>query len=100
MSIGELWHRGQEGWPRSYPVAYLPNGPLLVAFAGRALGRAGEGRAGDAGRALSTIGFAVWAWEEATDGGNLLRRALGTGALAAMVVGLSGDASRRSQGRR
>jgi hypothetical protein len=91
MTVGELWKRGQDGWPRSYPIAYFPNAPLLIAFAGWGLARAAEGTAHDAGRAVFTIGFGVWAWEEATDGGNLFRRLLGVGGLVWIVAELAGE---------
>ncbi len=91
MSVGELLRRGQEGWPRRYPVAYLPNAPLLIAFAGWGLGRVAEGAAHDAGRAVFTIGFGIWAWEEAADGENLFRRALGVAGLVWIVAELAGE---------
>ena len=30
----ERWRRGKRGWPASFPVAQLPNAPLLIALGG------------------------------------------------------------------
>jgi len=73
------------GWPRAFPVAQAPNAPLLLAFAGRGLQAVGRGRARRAGRAAFTVGLAVWAGEEAVDGVNGLRRALGVATLVWML---------------
>lgn len=91
MSARDLWRRGQEGWPRSYPVAQFPNAPLLVALAGSLLARVAGGGGHDIGRAVFIVGLAVWAWGEATDGVNGLRRVLGAGALVWLVVSVAGD---------
>jgi hypothetical protein len=32
--MSECWRRGKRGWPGSFPVAQLPNAPLLVALGG------------------------------------------------------------------
>jgi len=61
----ELWRRGQQGWPRRFPIAQLPNPPLLVAFAGWVLAAATGGPSHDVGRALFTVGLVVWACAEA-----------------------------------
>lgn len=89
MSVAELWRRGQEGWPRRFPIAQFPNAPLLLAFAGLGLAAAGGGGAHKVGRALFAIGIAVWAWQEATDGVNWFRRVLGAGALVWLVADLA-----------
>ena len=59
MKAAELWRRGQEGWPRSYPVAQFPNAPLLVALAGWSLAALSGGTAHDTGRAVFTLGRRV-----------------------------------------
>jgi len=42
----------------------------------------------DVGRAVFTLGLAVWGWEEAASGVNWFRRLLGAGALVWIVAGL------------
>ncbi len=91
MTVAELWRRGQAGWPRSFPVAQFPNPPLLLAFAGLGLAAATDHTAHDIGRAVFTIGFGVWAWEEAADGANWFRHLLGAGALVWIVARLAGE---------
>ena len=91
MSVEELWRRGQEGFPRSFPIVQFPNLPLLLAFCGWGVAAAAQGTAHDAGRAVFTIGLGVWAWQEAAEGANWFRRVLGAGALVAIVVDLTGE---------
>lgn len=85
MTAAELWKRGQEGCPRRFPIVQFPNPPLLAAFAGWGLASRTAGPAHDVGRALSVVGLAVWAGEEAIAGTNWFGRALGVGALASLV---------------
>jgi hypothetical protein len=89
VTVGELWRRGQVGWPRSFPIVQFPNPPLLVAFAGRGLAAVAGGAAHDVGRSVFILGLGVWAWEEAVGGVNWFRRLLGTGALVWIVAGLA-----------
>ena len=91
MTSRELWRRGQEGWPRGFPIAQFPNAPLLLAFAGSGLAALTGGGAHDVGRAISFLGLGVWAWLEAVDGVNWLRHLLGAGALVWLVASLSGQ---------
>jgi hypothetical protein len=91
VSTGELWRRGQLGWPRRFPIAQFPNPPLLLAVAGWGLAAASSGTAHDVGRAVFTLGLAVWAWEEMVGGVNWFRRLLGTGALVWIVASLAGE---------
>ncbi|HEY2767248.1 MAG TPA: hypothetical protein VGI76_03275 [Solirubrobacteraceae bacterium] len=91
VTVAELWARGQAGWPRRFPIAQFPNPPLLLAFAGWGLARETGGTAHDVGRAVSTLGLAVWAWEEAVDGVNWFRRVLGAGALIWIATRLAGE---------
>ena len=79
------------GWPRRFPIAQFPNPPLLLAFAGWGLAAGASGATHEVGRAVFTIGLAVWAWEEAMAGANWFRRLLGAGALVWIVAGLTGD---------
>lgn len=89
MTAAELWRRGQDGWPRRFPIAQFPNPPLLLAFAGLGAEAATDGAAHDAGRVAFLLGFAVWAYGEATRGVNWFRRLLGVGALVWLLVALA-----------
>lgn len=91
VTVVELWRRGQVGWPRRFPIAQFPNPPLLLAFAGWGLAAASGGTAHAVGRAVFTLGFAVWAWQEAMSGVDWFRRLLGAGALIWIVAGLAGE---------
>jgi hypothetical protein len=91
VTVAELWRRGQEGWPQRFPIAQFPNPPLLLAFAGWGLAAESDGTAHEVGRAVFTLGLAVWAWEEAMSGINWFRRLLGAGALIAIVASLAGE---------
>ena len=91
VSAPELWRRGQEGWPRAYPIAQFPNAPLLLAFAGSGLAAAAGGKAHDVGRAIFIVALGAWAWEEAALGSNAFRRLLGAGALIWIVASLAGE---------
>jgi hypothetical protein len=90
VTIDELWRRGQEGWPRRFPVAQFPNPPLLVAFAGWGLAAAASGSAHDIGRAVFILGLSIWALEETVSGVNWFRRLLGAGALVWIAADLIG----------
>lgn len=96
MTTAELWRRGQEGWPRRFPIAQFPNAPLLVAFAGRGIGVVADGPARDAGRTVYRLGLGVWAWQEMTDGVNWFRRLAGAGMLVRLVAQTAGERPRRS----
>src|SRR6201984_1350508 len=91
VTIAELWRRGQVGWPRRFPSAQLPTPPLLVALAGWGLGEVTSGAAHDVGRAVFTVGLAVWALEEAVRGVNWFRRLLGVVVLVWIVAGLAAE---------
>jgi hypothetical protein len=79
------------GPPPRFPIAQFPSSPLLLAFAGWGLAAESGGTAHEVGRAVFTLGFAVWAWEEAMSGINWFRRLLGAGALIWIVAGLAGE---------
>ncbi|HWF52809.1 MAG TPA: hypothetical protein VG294_19345 [Solirubrobacteraceae bacterium] len=91
MTAAELWERGQQGWPRRFPVVQAPNPPLMAAVAGRAVASRSTGSVRDVGRAVSTIGLGVWAVEEVVAGSNWFRRLLGAGALAVLGTQLAGS---------
>ena len=87
----ELWRAGQRGFPARYPVAQVPNAPLLLALAASLLSRALDGDAYAYARAVFYLGVSAWAWLEITDGTNAFRRAVGVAGAAYVVVAL-GDA--------
>jgi hypothetical protein len=74
-----------------FPIAQFPNPPLLLAFAGWVLAAESGGTAHEVGRAVFTLGLAVWAGEEAASGVNWFRRLLGAGALIWIVAGLASE---------
>jgi hypothetical protein len=91
VTVAELWCRGLAGWPRRFPIAQFPNPPLLLAFAGWGLASESGGTTHEVGRAVFTLGLAVWAWEEAVGGVNWFRRLLGAGALIWIATRLAGE---------
>jgi len=91
VTIAELWRRGQVGWPPRFPIAQFPNPPLLLALAGWGLGAVTGGATRDVGRAVFTLGLAVWALEEAVGGVNWFRRLLGVGVFVWIVAGLASE---------
>jgi hypothetical protein len=54
------------------------------------LAAASSGTPHDVGRAVFTVGLAVWAFEEMVSGVNWFRRLLGTAALVWIIVALAG----------
>jgi hypothetical protein len=91
VTIAELWQRGQDGWPRRFPIVQFPNPPLLLALAGSGFAAVTDGTARDVGRAVFALGLAVWALEEAVCGVNWFRRLLGVGVLVWIVAGLASE---------
>ena len=89
VTIGELWRRGQVGWPRRFPIVQFPNPPLLLAVGGSVLAAIADGVARSVGRVAFTVGLATWALEEAAAGVNWFRRGLGVGVLGWIVAGLA-----------
>ncbi len=89
MTVVEHWRRGQTGWPRSFPIVQFPNRPLLLALTGWGIAAATQGPAHDAARWVFTLGLAVWAWQETTDGVNWFRRLLGAGGLVWVALALA-----------
>lgn len=87
----ELWRAGQHGFPARYPLAQVPNAPLLLALAASLLSRLLEGDAYAYARAVFWLGLSGWAWLEITDGTNAFRRAVGVLGAVYVVVAL-GDA--------
>src|SRR5690348_13368583 len=92
MSAGramrDRWRRGKRGWPASFPVAQLPNAPLLVALAGSLTAATTHGSVHAYARSLFYVGLVAWAWEELVSGANWLRRALGAAGLVYVVAKL------------
>ena len=81
-----IWKRGQHGWPVGFPLLQLPNPPLLAALAGWLVAALTDGVVHDYARATFYTGLAAWAWQEAEDGVNWARRAVGVAGLVFVVV--------------
>lgn len=86
--MSEWWRRGKRGWPASFPLAQLPNAPLLVALGGVLVAAATHGSMHAYARSVFHVGLGVWAWEELVSGANWFRRALGAAGLAYVVAKL------------
>ncbi len=84
--LRDLWRRGQRGWPASFPVAQLPNLPLLVAFGGWAVAVLTRDSVHSYARATFYVGLSVWGWEELTSGANWVRHSLGALGLVYVLV--------------
>lgn len=82
----DAWRSGQRGWPASFPLAQLPNLPLLAAAAAWLLAAATDGSVHDYARATFYALFAAWAWGETTNGANWVRRSIGAAGLVYVVV--------------
>ena len=90
-----LWRRGQRGWPERFPLVQLPSPPLLLAMGGGLVAARTNGPTQTGAHAASHAALSVWAWKELTAGANVVRRAVGAGALAYTV----GDIAQRVSGR-
>lgn len=86
----DVWRRGQEGWPRGYPLVQAPNAPLLIALAASLLTFADIGGSAGVWRVITTGAVLVWALLEIAAGANTFRRVLGTVVLVWVVIGLAG----------
>lgn len=85
--LREIYRRGQAGWPSRFVLVQLPNAPLWVGLGGSVVAAvADDGVVHDGARIVATVGLAVWAIMELTQGVNWFRRALGAGFLAYLVV--------------
>jgi hypothetical protein len=80
------WRRGQRGWPKRFPLAQLPNAPLLFALAAWLVAAVTNGSVHSYARAAFYAGLAAWAWGEVADGSNWFRRAVGVAGLVYVVV--------------
>ena len=76
---------------RGYIVGQFPNPPLWVALAALLVAwLTNDGSViDDLARAISYVAFTVWAYEEAANGVNGFRKALGIGALVLIVVAIA-----------
>ena len=86
----DVWRRGQEGWPRAYPLVQAPNAPLLVALVAALLTFADIGGSAGFWGTVTTVAVLAWALLEIAAGANTFRRVLGTAVLIWVVVGLAG----------
>ena len=91
MSVAGLWRRGPPGGPRRWANVQLPPPPQLRAILGGGLAATTSGDAHDVGRALSTVGLSAFAWLEMVDGDSWMRRVLGVGVLAWLVIRLANE---------
>ncbi len=73
---------------RGYVIGQSPNPPLWIAFAAFVVARLTDAGAtvNDVARAVFYVALTVWAYEEAANGVNGFRRALGAVALALIVA--------------
>jgi hypothetical protein len=85
-TLRDLWRRGQRGWPKNFPIAQLPNAPLLAAFAAWLVAAATDGSVHAYARAAFYAALAAWAWREMAGGANWVRRALGVAGLVYVVI--------------
>lgn len=76
---------------RGYTVGQLPNPPLWVALAALLVGLLTDdgSTANDLARATAYVALTIWAYEEAANGVNGFRRALGTVALVLILVAVA-----------
>ena len=88
-TLMRLWRRGQHGWPPSFPIAQVPNAPLLVAMGGWLTAAVSDGAVHSTSRAVFHAGLAAWAWGELAAGANWFRRALGVAASAYVIGALA-----------
>lgn len=80
------WRRGKRGWPASFPVAQLPNAPLLVALGGRLVAAATGDPVHAFARGVFYAALTAWAWQELFGGVNWVRRALGAAGVVYVVA--------------
>ena len=85
-TLRDRWRRGQRGWPASFPIAQVPNPPLLGALAAWLVAAVSHGSVHSYARAAFYVGLAVWAWLELTDGASWARRVLGAAGLVYVVI--------------
>jgi hypothetical protein len=85
-TLRQLWKRGQHGWPADFPVAQLPNAPLLVALAAWLVAALTDGLVHAGARATFYTGLAAWAWKELEDGVNWARRVVGAAGLVFVIA--------------
>lgn len=85
-SLGKRRRRLRRGWPASFPLAQLPNAPLLLALGGLLVAALTAGSVHAYARAAFYTGLAAWAWAELASGANWVRRALGAAGLVYVIV--------------
>jgi hypothetical protein len=76
---------------RGYTVGQFPNPPLWVALAALLVAWLSDDGSviDDLARAISYVALTVWAYEEAANGVNGFRKALGIGVLVLIVVAVA-----------
>ncbi len=80
---------------RGYTVAQSPNPPLATALAALVLGALlSDGAARDCVRGVFFVAITIWAYEEAANGVNGFRKALGVVSLLLIAVAIAREISR------
>ena len=76
---------------RGYTVGQFPNRPLLIAFAALLVSQLTDDSdaVNDVARAVFYVALTVWAYEEAANGVNGFRKALGAITLLLIVVAIA-----------
>ena len=77
VDIAAAWRRGQQGWPARFVLLQVPNPPLILAFAARALAARAHGRTRHYIATIGRVSLAVFAFMELVCGANWLRRLVG-----------------------
>jgi hypothetical protein len=76
-------------WPQGFPIVQFPNPPLALALLASIAAGFTEDTAHRSQRAVFYLALGVWAYDEARDGDNWFRRALGTGFSIYLIVSLA-----------
>ena len=77
--------------PPGFIIWQFPNPPLILALVAIVAGWLTTGTAHSVARALFVIGFAVFAWLELFQGVTWVRRLIGAGGIAYLIVYLAGE---------
>ena len=93
-TLRQRWeHLSRLEGPPGFILWQFPNPPLILALVALVVGWVTSGTAHSVARGLFVIGFAVFAWLELFEGVNWFRRLIGAGALAYLVIYLTGQLS-------
>jgi hypothetical protein len=88
--ISSSWQGGRRaGWPRRFPLVQIPNPPLIVALVASLVHRLAHGWIASYASSAFYVALGIWAYGEAVEGVNWLRRLLGLGFLIYVLVRLA-----------